>query len=308
MKAQALPGRRCGDSSRPQADRLWRQHQFHRLRLQRYGRGERPATAPTQPSSASAWSPTQARSTTSPSTRLRTGCQRLPPTVALASSNVQTQDASYAANMAQFTNKNDVVMTGSAFPRDRRHGRGRRRFARHQVHRCRPVLSTRTRSPPRTSPASSTPRDQAGYGAGYLAGLMTKTNKIGQVLGLEIPPVRSSPRATRRPAPRYNPAVQVTGVLPAGMTTPSTTRRGAPPRLRSSSIGSGFIFGAGGNTGNGCAQEVAKATRRRRHDLLHRCRHRPVGHRSGCSEVPHHLRRQGADQRRHRHHRNCQEG
>ena len=61
------------------------------------------------------------------------------------------------------------------------------------------------------------PEDKAGYGAGYLAGLMTKTNKLGQVLGLDIPPVQKFAKGFEAGAKAANPKVTVATVYhPAG--------------------------------------------------------------------------------------------
>ena len=61
------------------------------------------------------------------------------------------------------------------------------------------------------------PEDQAGYAAGYLAGKLTKTNKLGQVLGLQIPPVEKFAKGFEAGAKASNPAAAVTTVYhPAG--------------------------------------------------------------------------------------------
>ena len=77
-------------------------------------------------------------------------------------------------------------------------------------------MSTRATTPPQVTATNVTglifPEDQAGYGAGYLAGLMTKTNKLGQVLGLEIPPVQKYAKGFEAGAKAANPKVTVTTV------------------------------------------------------------------------------------------------
>ncbi len=105
------------------------------------------------------------------------------------------------------------------------------------------------------------PEDQAGYGAGYLAGLMTKTNKLGQVLGLKIPPVEKFAKGFEAGAKAANPAVSVTTVYhPAADNAFNDPVWGAGEAKKQLAQGADIIFGAGGNTGNGALQEVAKAS------------------------------------------------
>jgi basic membrane protein A len=104
------------------------------------------------------------------------------------------------------------------------------------------------------------PEDQAGYGAGYLAGLMTKTNKIGSVLGLEIAPVQLFAKGFEAGAKAANANVAVTTVYhpPAdnGFGDPVW---GAAEAKKQLAQGADIIFGAGGGTGNGALIEIAKA-------------------------------------------------
>jgi len=104
------------------------------------------------------------------------------------------------------------------------------------------------------------PEDQAGYGAGYLAGLMTKTNKIGSVLGLEIAPVQLFAKGFEAGAKAANAKVAVTTVYhpPAdnGFGDPVW---GAAEAKKQLAQGADIIFGAGGGTGNGALIEIAKA-------------------------------------------------
>ncbi len=174
---------------------------------------------------------------------------------------VETKDAKdYAANMKQFTDKKyDVVVTVGFLMTE--------------------ATATAAAGSPDTKfigvdqffdPAAVTvtnvtgllfPEDQAGYGAGYLAGLMTKTNKLGQVLGLEIPPVQKFAKGFEAGAKAANPAVEVTTVYhPAGDNGFNDPVWGAQQAQAQMSQGADFIFGAGGNTGNGALQEVAKAS------------------------------------------------
>ena len=104
------------------------------------------------------------------------------------------------------------------------------------------------------------PEDQAGYAAGYLAGLLTKTNKLGQVLGLEIAPVQKFAKGFEAGAKAANANVSVTTVYhpPAdnGFADPVW---GAAEAKKQLSQGADIIFGAGGGTGNGALIEIAKA-------------------------------------------------
>jgi basic membrane protein A len=104
------------------------------------------------------------------------------------------------------------------------------------------------------------PEDQAGYAAGYLAGLMTKTNKLGQVLGLQIPPVEKFAKGFEAGALAANSAVQVTTVYhPAADNAFNDPEWGAAEAAKQLAQGADVIFGAGGNTGNGALLEIAKS-------------------------------------------------
>lgn len=174
---------------------------------------------------------------------------------------IETQDAKdYAANMAQFTNKKyDVVVTVGFLMTE--------------------ATAAAAKATPTTKfigvdqgydAAAVTeknitglifPEDQAGYGAGYLAGLMTKTNKLGQVLGLEIPPVQKFAKGFEAGAKAANPSITVTTVYhPAGDNAFNDPVWGAGEAKKQLAQGADIIFGAGGNTGNGALQEVAKSS------------------------------------------------
>ncbi len=104
------------------------------------------------------------------------------------------------------------------------------------------------------------PEDQAGYGAGYLAGLMTKTNKIGSVLGLEIAPVQLFAKGFEAGAKASNPSVAVTTVYhPPADNAFADPVWGAAEAKKQLAQGADIIFGAGGGTGNGALAEIAKA-------------------------------------------------
>lgn len=103
------------------------------------------------------------------------------------------------------------------------------------------------------------PEDQAGYAAGYLAGLMTKTNKLGQVLGLQIPPVEKFALGFEAGAKAANSAVSVTTVYhpPADNAFTNPVWGGQEARKQLDQ-GADIIFSAGGATGNGGLIEIAK--------------------------------------------------
>ena len=174
---------------------------------------------------------------------------------------IETQDAKdYAANMQQFTNKKyDAVVTVGFLMTD-----ATAKAA---------AASPETRfigvdqffDPKKVSAKNVTgilfPEDQSGYGAGYLAGLMTKTNKLGQVLGQEIAPVQKFAKGFEAGAKAANPSVSVTTVYhPAGATAFTDPVWGAGEAKKQLAQGADIIFGAGGGTGNGALQEVAKAS------------------------------------------------
>ncbi len=104
------------------------------------------------------------------------------------------------------------------------------------------------------------PEDQAGYAAGYLAGMMTKTNQLGQVLGMQIPPVEMFALGFEAGAKAANPDVNVTTVYhPAGDNAFTDPVWGATEAKKQLDQGADIIFGAGGKTGNGALGEIAKA-------------------------------------------------
>jgi len=105
------------------------------------------------------------------------------------------------------------------------------------------------------------PEDQAGYAAGYLAGLLTKTNKVGEVLGLEIPPVQKFAMGFENGAKAANAAVSVTIVYhPAADNAFTDPEWGAAQAQTQLAQGADVIFGAGGKTGNGALGEIAKTS------------------------------------------------
>ena len=173
---------------------------------------------------------------------------------------VETQDAKdYAPNMAQFTNKGyDVIVTVGFLMTDAT-------LAAAEGSPDTKFIGVDQGYPEDTALKNVTglvfPEDQAGYGAGYLAGLMTKTNKLGQVLGLEIPPVQKYAKGFEAGAKAANPEVSVTTVYhPAGDNAFNDPVWGAGEAKKMLAQKADIIFGAGGNTGNGALQEVAKSS------------------------------------------------
>jgi basic membrane protein A len=174
---------------------------------------------------------------------------------------IETQDAKdYAANMQQFTNKKyDVVVTVGFLMTDATAQAAADNPDTKFIGVDQAYDSTKVTAKNLTGLVF--PEDQAGYGAGYLAGLMTKTNKLGQVLGLEIPPVQKYAKGFEAGAKAANPKVSVTTVYhPAGDNAFNDPVWGAGEAKKMLAQNADIIFGAGGNTGNGALQEVAKAS------------------------------------------------
>lgn len=104
------------------------------------------------------------------------------------------------------------------------------------------------------------PEDQAGYAAGYLAALLSQSNKIGMVLGQEIPPVQKFAMGYQAGAAAAKPDISVTSVYhPAGDNAFTDPAWGAAEAQKQLDQGVDVLFGAGGKTGNGALGQVAKA-------------------------------------------------
>jgi basic membrane protein A len=94
--------------------------------------------------------------------------------------------------------------------------------------------------------------DQAGYLAGALAGLYTKSNVIGGVYGLNVPAVVRYRIGYENGAKSTNPNVKVLGIYqPAGPTAFNDPDWGKARGLEFINQNADIVFGAGGNTGNG---------------------------------------------------------
>jgi basic membrane protein A len=102
--------------------------------------------------------------------------------------------------------------------------------------------------------------DQAGYAAGYLAGLMTKTNKVGAVLGTDtVPPVLYFGEGYRNGVMAANPEAEVTVVYHEPANAFTDPEWGAAEAKKQVTQGADIVFGAGGGTGNGALIEIAKS-------------------------------------------------
>ncbi len=94
--------------------------------------------------------------------------------------------------------------------------------------------------------------DQAGFLAGALAGLYTKSNVIGGVYGLNVPAVVRYRLGYENGAKYTNPNVKALGVYqPAGPKAFTDPDWGKARGLDFINQGADIVFGAGGSTGNG---------------------------------------------------------
>jgi basic membrane protein A and related proteins len=95
--------------------------------------------------------------------------------------------------------------------------------------------------------------DQAGFLAGALAGYMTKSNTIGEVLGLEIPPVIRYATGYESGAKYANKSVKVLKVYqgPGDGQPFNNPDWGKARAVDFINQGADIVFGGGGNTGNG---------------------------------------------------------
>lgn len=104
------------------------------------------------------------------------------------------------------------------------------------------------------------PEDKAGYAAGYLAGLMTQTGKVGAVLGTDtVPPVKLFGEGYKAGVLAANPSASVTLVYHEPANAFTDPEWGAAEAKKQLEQGHDIIFGAGGLTGNGALIEIAKA-------------------------------------------------
>ncbi len=106
------------------------------------------------------------------------------------------------------------------------------------------------------------PEDQAGFLVGALAAQMTKSGKIGAVLGTDtVPPVWRYGEGYRAGAKYINPNIDVQTVYHSDVgidKTFSDPEWGRTTALSMIDKGVDIIFGAGGKTGNGALQGAAE--------------------------------------------------
>ncbi len=106
--------------------------------------------------------------------------------------------------------------------------------------------------------------DRAGFLAGALAGMITKTNKIAGVLGTDlVPPVKAFGTGYINGAKYVNENVEAKVIYhPGGLDVAFTDPEwGAATARQLIDQGYDVIFGAGGKTGNGALIEVAEAAK-----------------------------------------------
>ncbi|HEY8642488.1 MAG TPA: BMP family ABC transporter substrate-binding protein [Candidatus Dormibacteraeota bacterium] len=112
---------------------------------------------------------------------------------------------------------------------------------------------TADQSPPANITGLVFKEDQAGFEIGALAGLMTKTNTVGQVLGLKIPPVQRYAEGYKAGVKYTNPNAKVLEVYQgpgdgAAFNNPDWGKARAIDEINQNAD---IVFGGGGNTGNG---------------------------------------------------------
>lgn len=90
--------------------------------------------------------------------------------------------------------------------------------------------------------------DQAGFLAGALAALMTESDVVAGVYGVEIPPVKKFRNGFEQGALYINPDITLLGVYIDDFVAPD---RGASAAEQFIGEGADVIFGAGGQTGSG---------------------------------------------------------
>ncbi|MFQ3566094.1 MAG: BMP family ABC transporter substrate-binding protein [Aggregatilineales bacterium] len=97
--------------------------------------------------------------------------------------------------------------------------------------------------------------DQGGFLAGAMAGLMTRSNIVAGVYGIDIPPVVKFRNGFEMGARFVNPDVTTLGVYIDSFTSPD---RGAAAAEQFIGEGADVIFGAGGPTGSGAITYAAQ--------------------------------------------------
>ena len=150
----------------------------------------------------------------------------------------------YEKNIEQFADeKYDMIVTVGFMIGDATAADGQE-VSEHQVRHRGPAYDP-------TLPNAAGPdfsEDQSGYLAGCLAGLMTKSNVVGIVCGMEIPPVIKFRKGYENGAKSVTPTCKVLGVYIDSFTAPD---RGKEAALSQMAEKADVIFGAGGPTGSG---------------------------------------------------------
>jgi basic membrane protein A len=103
--------------------------------------------------------------------------------------------------------------------------------------------------------------DKAGFMAGALAGLLTKSNTVAAVLGTDkVPPVVAFGKGFENGVKHTNPGAKLfTTYHPGGLDKAFVDPEwGAQTAKQALDNGADVVFGAGGKTGNGALEEVAK--------------------------------------------------
>lgn len=98
--------------------------------------------------------------------------------------------------------------------------------------------------------------DQAGFLAGAMAALMTETNKVGGVYGIDIPPVRKFRNGFEQGAKYINPAIETFGVYIPDFQAPQLGAEAAEAFVSEQDVD--VVFGAGGPTGSGAIVRAAE--------------------------------------------------
>jgi basic membrane lipoprotein Med (substrate-binding protein (PBP1-ABC) superfamily) len=96
--------------------------------------------------------------------------------------------------------------------------------------------------------------DQSGFLAGVMAGLMTKSNVVGGVYGINVPAVVKFRNGYEQGAKYANPDVETLGVYLDSFVDPASGALTAEDLIGQ---GADVIFGAGGGTGSGGIQFAA---------------------------------------------------
>jgi basic membrane protein A len=102
--------------------------------------------------------------------------------------------------------------------------------------------------------------DRAGFLAGALAAMMTKTDTVAAVLGTDlVPPVVAFKEGYEGGAKYINPDINLISTFhPGGLDVAFTDPEwGATTAKQAIDNGADVVFGAGGKTGNGALEEVA---------------------------------------------------